>query len=301
MRLHETRLSGDFNINLLNADSHVATGDFLHTMMSSGFYPAITKPTGINDFSATLIDNIYCNAPANSLTGIVYRNISEHLPIFIINDTKIKRIKETRSIESRDMGEQNILKLQEKLQNFDWSFINSLHDVDIAYNQFLQAFKNIFDECCPVKIKNIKNNFKKSWMTPALFKSSKTKDKLFKNYQKNPNADNKHKYNSYNNLFTTIKRKAQKFYLNNKFENAKGNLKETWKIIKEVINNNKNNLVMTDSFKFENKLISNAEEISNKFNEFFVTIGPKLDAKIDPPQTDFKSYLPINIRDSFFY
>ena len=57
---------------------------------------------------------------------------------------------------------------------------------------------------------------------------------------------------------------------------------------------------MTDSFKFENKLISNAEEISNKFNEFFVTIGPKLDAKIDPPQTDFKSYLPINNRDSFF-
>ena len=172
--------------------------------------------------------------------------------------------------------------------------------MDIAYNQFLQAFKNIFDECCLVKIKIIKNNFKKSWMTPALFKSSKTKDKLFKNYQKNPNADNKHKYNSYNNLFTTIKRKAQKFYLNNKFENAKGNLKETWKIIKEVINNNKNNLVMTDSFKFENKLISNAEEISNKFNEFFVTIGPKLDAKIDPPQTDFKSYLPNNIGDSFF-
>ena len=88
--------------------------------------------------------------------------------------------------------------------------------------------------------------------------------------------------------------------MNNKFENAKGNLKETWKIIKEVINNNKNNLVMTDSFKFENKLISNAEEISNKFNEFFVTIGPKLDAKIDPPQTDFKSYLPNNIGDSFF-
>ena len=37
--------AGDFNINLLNADSHKATGDFLHTMMWNGFYLAITKPT----------------------------------------------------------------------------------------------------------------------------------------------------------------------------------------------------------------------------------------------------------------
>ena len=51
--------AGDFNINLLNADSHKATGAFLHTMMSNGFYPVITKPTRINDLSATLIDNIY--------------------------------------------------------------------------------------------------------------------------------------------------------------------------------------------------------------------------------------------------
>ena len=42
--------AGDFNINILNADDHKATGYFLHTMMSNSFYPAITKPTRIIEF-----------------------------------------------------------------------------------------------------------------------------------------------------------------------------------------------------------------------------------------------------------
>ena len=38
---------------------------------NNSFHPAITKPTRIPEFSATIIDNIYCNATSNSLAGIV--------------------------------------------------------------------------------------------------------------------------------------------------------------------------------------------------------------------------------------
>ena len=43
-------------------------------------------------------------------------------------------------------------------------------------------------------------------------------------------------------------------------------------------------------------------KLSNKFNEFFVTIGPKLDAKIDPPppHVNFKTFLPDNIEASIY-
>ena len=51
-------LFGDFNINILNADSHVPTNDFIDLMYSNGFYPLISKPTRITSHSATLIDNI---------------------------------------------------------------------------------------------------------------------------------------------------------------------------------------------------------------------------------------------------
>ena len=55
-----------------------------------------------------------------------------------------------------------------------------------------------------------------------------------------------------------------------------------------------------DSFKYENTIIKDPGEIGNKFNEFFVTIGPKLDAKIDPPQVEFQTYLRRDISDSFY-
>ena len=113
--------AGDLNINILNADNHTATGNFLNTMASNAFHPAITKPTRINEFSATIIDNIFTNASTNSFKGIIYKNISDHLPIFVINETNVRkrRVALCRKIESRDMGRDNILKLQEK---FGWVF-----------------------------------------------------------------------------------------------------------------------------------------------------------------------------------
>ena len=52
-------LLGDYNINLLRAEQHTETSDFLDDMYSDLFMPVITKPTRTTEKSATLIDNIY--------------------------------------------------------------------------------------------------------------------------------------------------------------------------------------------------------------------------------------------------
>ena len=112
----------------------------------------------------------------------------------------------------------------------------------------------MYDECCPVKTKQRSVKFRKQWMTPALLRSCKTKDNLFKKYQTFPTTENKVlKYNAYKNLFTSLKRKAEKNYLSNKLDQAKNNLKETWRIIKDVINKKTTDFSFTDSFKYENR------------------------------------------------
>jgi hypothetical protein len=80
-------LMGDFNINLLNADSHNPTNSFLNCMLSYNYFPLINRPTRITGQSATLIDNIFCNAlelicVERSLSGILYQQMSDHLPVF---------------------------------------------------------------------------------------------------------------------------------------------------------------------------------------------------------------------------
>ena len=52
-------ICGDFNINLLNSDSHSETEQFVNIMYSAGLFPAITKPTHITSISVTLIDKFF--------------------------------------------------------------------------------------------------------------------------------------------------------------------------------------------------------------------------------------------------
>ena len=54
-------LMGDFNLNLMNHQSHSATGEFLDALYSNMFFPLITRPTRLTSHSATLIDNIFVN------------------------------------------------------------------------------------------------------------------------------------------------------------------------------------------------------------------------------------------------
>ena len=57
------------------------------------------------------------------------------------------------------------------------------------------------------------------------------------------------------------------------------NLKTTWKLINEIINERKIKSSIPDSFKENEQIISDAKEIANKFNDYFVNVGPNLAEK----------------------
>ena len=79
-------IMGDFNLNLLNHQSHGSTGEFLDIMYSFIIYPLITKPSRITSSSATLIDNIFTNHFANDIkSGLLFTDISDNLPVFTIS------------------------------------------------------------------------------------------------------------------------------------------------------------------------------------------------------------------------
>ena len=72
---------GDFNLNLMNYQSHNLTGEFLDMMYFNTFFPLITRPTRITSHSATLIDNIFQNSlETNLLSSLLFTDISDHLP-----------------------------------------------------------------------------------------------------------------------------------------------------------------------------------------------------------------------------
>ena len=81
-------LMGDFNIDLLKIEENQHTNDILNHMFSSSFFPLISRPTRITSRSATLIDNIFVNSLEDNFTsGLLFTDLSDHLPIFQITTT----------------------------------------------------------------------------------------------------------------------------------------------------------------------------------------------------------------------
>ena len=79
----KTYIMGDFNINLLDYSTSPPVIFFLNLMISSNYYPVITRPTRVTPISCTLIDNIFCNRIDEiESTGVITTNISDHYPIF---------------------------------------------------------------------------------------------------------------------------------------------------------------------------------------------------------------------------
>ena len=73
----------NFNINLLNYDTHLLTQSYLDLLLSFSFRPLLNMPTRITETSGTLIDNIFPNDLSNEhFCGILYSDISDHLPVF---------------------------------------------------------------------------------------------------------------------------------------------------------------------------------------------------------------------------
>ena len=152
-----------------------------------------------------------------------------------------------------------------------------------------------------IKTKNKGNidNQKIPWVTKGILKSRKTKNKLYEKFIKNPNERNESIYKTYRNKFKKVKKAAKKHY-NKEFNERKGNLRYSWKLIKEVINKNKVKMELSDYFKENETIISDPVKISNKFNEYFINVGPKLAERIQNNNVNFTIFLGERSVNSFF-
>ena len=85
-------LLGDYNLIILNYDTHDTTAEFIDILYSHAILPLINRPTRVTQSSATAIDNIFTNdidAIENGCHGILVTDISDHFPIFHIGNKEI--------------------------------------------------------------------------------------------------------------------------------------------------------------------------------------------------------------------
>ena len=278
-------ITGDFNINLININTQETAALFMDSMMSSGLLPNITLPTRISPDSATLIDNIFTtkNLTPNK-SGIIESSISDHYPQFIsYNNIRKTRPKLPKYIQYRQINKQYTNIFLHKLNNTNWNVDVNCTDINLMCDAFLSKFTCAYHTCFPIE--NVKCNKYKhklnKWLTNGILTSIKSKDiqytKLVKEKKKTKKVTLQNNYKTYRNILNKTIRLAKSNYWSAKFEEAKGNIKDTWKQIRNILNKNDNKLDFPKSFILnDGQEISNDHMIANSFNTYFTNIGPSL-------------------------
>ena len=140
-------LMGDFNLNLMNHQSHQQTSEFLDVMYSNMLLPLITRPTRITAHTSTLIDNIFTNHVENSLfSGLLFTDISDHLPIFCFSYEQSLDIIDEKFVIFRDKSNSNLIKFHNQLNNTKWEDLLGFNDPKLLMTVSIKNLK-IFITC----------------------------------------------------------------------------------------------------------------------------------------------------------
>jgi hypothetical protein len=172
---------GYYNLNLLNSSNHIPTNEFADINFSHTLYPSINKPTRITDQSATLIDNIFVNNQdlADSISGILLSDISDHLPVFFIKFGK-EKITETPFRTSRSFNIKNKQTFTTKINEVDWSPILENNDTQSSYTLFHDKVTQIFNQSFPKTTKKVGYLNRLPWLSTGLKNSIRHKHRLSK-------------------------------------------------------------------------------------------------------------------------
>ena len=220
---------GDWNLDLINQHYHDTTGELLETMYSRIFFPLITRPTRITSNTATLIDNIFTNNLNNlSVSGLMFCDISDHLPIFTLLLDQNMNLNKTPWLSCRDKSGNNVAKFKDRLANVHWDELSECKDTDCAYRCFLDKYTTIYNDCFPLKKVKVKNvTLSKPWITKGILKSVRKKNLLYKRFLANSTPYREKLYKSYKNKLTHSLRVAKRLYYNKKLDEYKSNAKLT--------------------------------------------------------------------------
>ena len=174
-------------------------------------FPVIHNPTRVTSNSATLIDNIFTNNIDDISSGIIFADISDHFPIYCVHDVKIDNVTDLQ-FSKRDTCDNNVQKFIGLLKYTNWQIDNV--DPNVNYDNFLNHFRVLYDQCFP-KVQKIEKSRKfkrdKVWLTENLRKMCNKIYRLYKAYVNSPSPSNENTYKLYRNKCNDeVKKKKKK-------------------------------------------------------------------------------------------
>ena len=146
--------------------------------------------------------------------------------------------------------------------------------VNDAYEKFSQTLSNSYNNECPMRTKQVKKfDISKPYINLNIKTMIKEKHKLQKLYNKRPATYGK-QYRSLRNKLNSTIRSAKSEYFKNKFSHT--SLHKRWDVVNGLLGGRKTFKKQNGEFYVADELTSDAEAVSNGFNEYFSKVGERL-------------------------
>ena len=164
---------------------------------------------------------------------------------------------------------------KEELSKMNWDRLYNSNDTTFQYKYFSDVLNEKYDKNVPVKkFKVIPSNFRRPWITSAILKSIKRKNKLYKQKIKNPTEKNIRHYTEYRNRLNHLITYSKTKYYENLPEKSQGNLHGTWNAINEILNKRKTITSNVSFLEHNGKCYKDNNSMAPVFNNFFTNVGP---------------------------
>ena len=246
------------------------------------------------------------NNVLNCISGNITTSIPDHLPQFIVLDSLLGTSTDESSFQFlyRSFKNFNEKNFSNDINQINWTFATENNNINLGF-ETLCLIDKMLDKHAPVK-KGIRKEQKlalKPWVTNGIKKSIRVRDKLYKEMIKakyDQIKKRKHEiYKTYRNKIVDLLRVSRKCHYQKYFEENKKNSRATWQGIHDIVysrKSKKNNTLLL----IDRNTITNPKDIAENFNNFFTSIGAKLQNNIPPTRRQYFDYLKHPNPKTFF-
>lgn len=254
-------ITGDFNLDQLSESFY---GNKIKTVINSlGMKQLVKSPTRVVKRSRTLIDYVVSNDYKLKVKVLTDEKVSDHSTIVIdLNQSFEKDNKVEYKTKIVDYSKEQFI---DRLLNVNWA-----ESYRLNVNEKAKFFVDNLKDCLSVFIKRVKvkNESNKEWYNSEIKKLRTDRDKAYSRAFFTDSVSDWNSYEILNAKYQNERKLVKNSYYHDKLSKAYGNQKETWKILKEIVNGVKDETKR--EIAFGDVKMNNDHLIANEFNKFYV-------------------------------
>ena len=277
----ETILLGDTNCDFIerpDPPSYVKNLKNLYQLY--GYSQIIEEATRVTPTTSTLINHVAVTNKHNIIkSGVITTAFSDHHVVYCSRKFRGAFTKDHKLILCRKLknfDQQNFLR---DVSNMPWDIIvRSCGTLDENIDNFIEVLLLLIERDAPLQQRRVSQKYC-PWLTSDFHKLRKSRDKLKKAAIKSKSNYIMASYRHLRNKVNSLNKRLKKDYYSSKIQENVGNLKQTWKIVHEIVNKT-SKTTKIDSITVNDNVITNKKIIPNIMNTYFSRVGENLKAKI---------------------